>query len=235
MADPITATAAIGATILSGIQTGINAVGAAAAGSEAERARRLHTSTGLRQARALETQAGRTDADAAFIRNTLIGEVLDDTEERVGDFEGRGAQVLGGQSLDYIRGGVRVSGSARRRLQQTRGDIDTGVGELRQTGDRTIRQLRRQADRYGQDASDLRERADLTRTFATEGAPTPGWIAALPHVGAAVGSGFDFATRLANLVPGQPDRRRRSRRAGTSSQRAPLRPDYNTTRATLQI
>ena len=136
MADPVTL--GIATTVLSGIGLGIQGAQAVGAAQQADQRRALHRRTGMAEAEALDRAGASARADANYIRNTLVGEVLGDTQERVGDFRSEGARVLGGQSLDYVRGGVRVSGSALRRLGQTRGSIDTGVSEIYQAGDRQL-------------------------------------------------------------------------------------------------
>lgn len=231
MADPVTG---IAATILSGIGVGLHGAGALSAAGSAERARGLHRRTGLSQARALETAAERTGRDAQYIRRDLVGQVMGDTQERVGDFRSQGQRVLGAQSLDYVRGGVRVSGSALRRLQGTGRAIERGAGEILQQGDRQADQLRRTASDLDRRQEDLQHRAELTREFAFEGQPPGGLTATLPHLAGAAGAGLEFATRLGNLrLPGADQTPQIG--LGDYTNRAPLRPQYNTPRATLQI
>ena len=220
--DPLTAGTA--AVVLGGINTVLSGAQAVSAYGAAEQQRSLHRQTGFEQARMLDRAAGEARRDAGHIRGPLASQLQGDITEQLRDWRGQGGQVVGEQSLSYLRGGVRISGSALNRLQHTQRRVDQGAEEIVQSGSRQQSQLRQRAVDLDRQAEDIEGRAGLARLSAARGGPPSGLAAALPHIGGALQGAFATASGIGNLQQ-RPQQQHMPVRG-----RAPIRrPDFNTT------
>ena len=120
--DPISASAAIAGLVLQGI-------GLFSGLSENERRNRRLRELGNLQADA-EREAGRIASRNYLEEADRVRRLADQTRLQGSEFVSQGLQTRSQQSLAFIRSGVRLSGSALDRLNQTTERIERGAGRI---------------------------------------------------------------------------------------------------------